>query len=127
MGRGFKPPPPSQIGLTSAKAGVFPLFTVSFGGSKVFFSSIFSPNICITRAETILKALWYEISTLLPVQPLYRGSTIVGSAHPISTKESMNLSLYSGGVSRLSIVDFAFPVQYTTCTGQKQPILSTKR
>src|SRR3990167_4574691 len=56
----------SQIGLTSAKAGVFPLFTGSFGGSKVFFSSIFSPNICITRAETILKALWYEISTFLP-------------------------------------------------------------
>src|SRR3990167_7935441 len=56
----------SQIGLTSAKAGVFPLLTGFFGGSKVFFSSTFSPNICMTRPEIILKAFWYEISIFLP-------------------------------------------------------------
>ena len=34
--------------------------------------------------------------------------------------------VFSWGFSIVHIVDFAFPVQYTTCTGQKQPILSTR-
>src|SRR3989338_11602629 len=55
----------SMTGQASPKAALFPfmmslshpLLVGFFGGSNVVFSSIFSPNICITRLETILKAL----------------------------------------------------------------------
>jgi hypothetical protein len=63
----------SQIGLTSAKAGVFPLLAGYFGGSKVFFLVFFSV-LGIISPRSREKAPRLEMIAFYP----YKSSLVVG-------------------------------------------------